>query len=67
MEVERGLAKNSSEGSSGVRAFQYNSDYVRNRPGLFGLIQEYLKHAARPTIAYPHVLLVGLTMLCYLC
>ena len=67
MEVERGLAENSSEGSSGMRAFQYNTDYARNRPGLIGLIREYLKHSIRPTIAYPHFLLVGLTVLYFLC
>lgn len=63
MEVERGLSEDVSEGSSSVKAFQYNSDYARNRPGLFGLIREYLKHAIRPTIAYPHALLVGLMVL----
>ena len=67
MEVERGLAENSSQGDAGVRAFQYNSDYALNRPGLFGLIREYLKHAVRPTVAYPHILLVGAAALYFLC
>jgi len=66
LEVERGLAENSGDGGPGIKAFQYNRDYAFTRPGFFGLIREYLKHAFRPTIAYPHALLVGLMVLYFL-
>lgn len=63
MDLERGLAEDSSQSASPVTAFQYNSVYALNRPGMFGLIREYSKHAVRPTIAYPHVVLVGVLVL----
>ncbi|NQY65799.1 MAG: hypothetical protein HRT38_19300 [Alteromonadaceae bacterium] len=40
------------------KAYQFNSEYQKNRPGGKGLIIEYLCQAIRPTIAFPHVLLV---------
>lgn len=39
-------------------AYQFNSLYQKNRPGVVGLIAEYLRQAIRPTVAFPHVLLV---------
>ncbi len=63
LDVERGFVEDPNQSSSPVRPFQYNTAYARNRPGLVGLILEYLKHALRPTIAYPHVLLVGVWVL----
>ncbi|OUS12232.1 hypothetical protein A9Q89_06700 [Gammaproteobacteria bacterium 53_120_T64] len=39
-------------------AFQFNSLYLQNRPSSAGLIKEYLGQALRPTIAFPHVLLI---------
>lgn len=43
---------------SDEKAFQFNSQYLKNRPGSAGLIKEYLKQALRPTVAFPHVALV---------
>ncbi|MFT4823465.1 MAG: hypothetical protein ACI9DH_001158 [Halioglobus sp.] len=63
MDVERGLSADPSQSTSPLAAYQYNSVYARDRPGLLGLIREYLKHAVRPTIAYPHVVLVGVLVL----
>ena len=41
-------------------AFQFNSLYAQNRPGSAALIKEYFSQALRPTIAFPHVLLIVL-------
>ena len=46
--------KNSSDG----KAFQLNSDFQNNRTGAFQLIVEYFSQAIRPTVAFPHVVLV---------
>jgi len=41
-------------------AFQFNSQYAQNRPGSFGLLKEYLGQSLRPTVAFPHIVLVTL-------
>ena len=49
-----------------VKAYQLNSDYQKNRPGSIGLIGEYLRQAVRPTVAFPHgmlVLMIGLFLI----
>lgn len=46
------------------RAYQFNSEYKNNRQGTAELIREYLEQALRPTIAYPHVVLL---ILCFFC
>ncbi|MBL4781954.1 MAG: hypothetical protein JKX92_06890 [Porticoccaceae bacterium] len=43
--------------SDGI-AFQFNSLYARNRPNSIDLVKEYFSQALRPTIAFPHVLLI---------
>jgi len=40
------------------KAYQFNSLYLQNRPSSVGLIKEYLGQALRPTIAFPHLLLI---------
>ncbi|MFK7795355.1 MAG: hypothetical protein AB8B89_08405 [Gammaproteobacteria bacterium] len=40
------------------KAYQLNSDYQKNRPGSIALIGEYLRQAIRPTVAFPHAVLV---------
>jgi len=41
-----------------LKAYQFNFEYEKNRPGIFGLVKEYLCQAVRPTIAYPHLFLL---------
>lgn len=41
-------------------AFQFNSLYAQNRPGNVGLLKEYLGQSFRPTVAFPHIVLVTL-------
>jgi hypothetical protein len=38
--------------------FQYNREFAQNRPSTIGLIASYLSQAVRPTVAFPHVVLV---------
>ncbi len=40
------------------KAFQFNSLYLKNRLGGVGLVVEYGRQAIRPTIAFPHVVLL---------
>ena len=45
----------------GYKAMQYNSAWQEVRPSLFGLIKEYAAHLCKPTVAFPHVVLVLVT------
>ncbi len=40
------------------QAYQLNSDYQKNRPGSIALVSEYLRQAIRPTVAFPHAVLI---------
>lgn len=42
-------------------AYQFNSDYQKNRPGMMLLINEYCLQAIKPTVAYPYILLLLIT------
>ncbi len=53
LQIENSLLYESDE-----NAFQFNSQYQINRPGVVGLIAEYLRQTLRPTVAFPHVVLV---------
>lgn len=39
-------------------ASELYSDFQKNRPNVKGLIKEYLYSSLRPTVAYPHALLL---------
>lgn len=41
-----------------TKPFQFNSEFLKDRPGNAALISEYLRQALRPTVAFPHALLV---------
>lgn len=49
-----------SNGEAG-KAFQFNVAFAKTRPGTIGLIKAYLGNALRPTVAYPHVVLLILS------
>ena len=40
------------------QAYQFNRQYLANRPSTLGLIVEYLLQATRPTMAFPYVVLL---------
>lgn len=41
-------------------SFQFNSLYAQNRPSNVGLLKEYLRQSLRPTVAFPHIVLVAI-------
>lgn len=41
-------------------AYQFNSTFLAERPNTITLVISYLKNALRPTVAYPHVVLIAL-------
>lgn len=47
----------SGEGDAG-KACQLHSEWLAQRPGTFGLLQEYARSALRPTVAFPYPLLL---------
>lgn len=51
--VEKSISNKLVEG-----AFQFNSDFQKNRSGSFALIKEYLQQSLRPTVAFPHVVIL---------
>lgn len=44
------------------KAMQFNTHWLATRPGVLTLITEYSRHALKPTVAYPHVMLVVMTI-----
>ena len=54
--------ENALENHDGI-AFQFNSLYAQNRPGSIGLLKEYLGQSLRPTVAFPHIVLVTILAL----
>lgn len=43
-------------------AFQFNRNFLAQRPSSIGLVKEYLLQALRPTIAYPYAVLLPLAV-----
>jgi hypothetical protein len=43
-------------------AMQFNQDFMRKRPRSIKLVQTYFTQALRPTIAFPYVVLVFITL-----
>jgi hypothetical protein len=53
-------------GGAQALAYQLHSEWRASRPGLAGLLAEYGKNALRPTVAFPYVVLVAVTVAWYL-
>jgi hypothetical protein len=53
LQLERSLVAGTQEA-----AYQFNSQYLLSRPGVVGLLKEYFVQALRPTVAFPHALLI---------
>ncbi|OUS15574.1 hypothetical protein A9Q88_10500 [Gammaproteobacteria bacterium 50_400_T64] len=58
LQLEAYLANEDQLEKPDVKAYQFNSLYLKYRPSSVGLIKEYLSQALRPTIAFPHLLLI---------
>ena len=46
----------------GYKAMQYNSAWQEIRPSTAGLIKEYMAQLFRPTVAFPHTILVAVSV-----
>lgn len=62
LQIEKSLKESHSEDQSGVLPCQFNTEYLKQRPGVTGLIKEYCRQALRPTVAFPHFVLVLLAL-----
>lgn len=58
LQLEESLSGEQSLERADEKAYQFNSQYIKHRRGTLGLIKEYFCQAIRPTVAYPHVLLL---------
>jgi hypothetical protein len=62
LQLESLLAMHHHDQSERCLAYQFNSVYVKSRPNMTGLIKEYLRHALRPTVAFPYSVLLLITV-----
>lgn len=63
LQLEEYLSGDQSLDRTDQKPYQLNSQYIETRLGTIGLIKEYLRQAIRPTVAYPHVILLALVVL----
>ena len=63
--VEAALAPNTklNAANNDIAPCQFNQHFLKNRASAGKLIAEYFKNACRPTVAYPHILLLALITL----
>ena len=61
-QLEGYLLDSETSDFSGKAAYQFNSLALNNKESTSALIEEYIHQAIRPTIAYPHILLLLLTI-----
>lgn len=58
------VLENLIKGKEPGMPFQLHTQWLAARPGVGGLLREYLNNALRPTVAYPYaVLILGLLVL----
>lgn len=58
LQIERCIAEGNEES-----AFQFNSEFHRNRLRGLSLVGEYLSQSIRPTVAFPHIVLILISAL----
>ena len=56
------LLSNDIDANHSNNAFQFNLHFCEDRKHGLELIKEYLKQALRPTVAFPHIILVIVQM-----
>ena len=62
LQVEAALA----DAQPTTLAFQLHTAWLKNRRSGFALLMEYAKNAARPTVAFPYIVLLLLDVVVYL-
>lgn len=60
LQLEKYLSGEQSLERADGKAYQFNRDYAESRSGTIALMNEYCRQAIRPTVAYPHVVLLFL-------
>ncbi len=60
LQIENYILKDNEEG-----VFQYNSQYHRARLSGVSLINEYVRQSIRPTVAFPHLVLILISLIQY--
>lgn len=55
LKVEAAITDNDA-----IAPCQFNREFIENRAGTISTLVSYLKQALRPTIAYPHIVCVGM-------
>ncbi|MFT7005758.1 MAG: hypothetical protein ACJAXJ_000257 [Colwellia sp.] len=55
--IERALPENN------LLAFQFYCQWSDNRPNAAGLVMEYIKNALKPTVIYPYIPLMFITLI----
>ncbi len=61
LQIEKYISEKSEES-----AFQFNSEYHRGRLSGTSLINEYVRQSIRPTVAFPHVVLILILLIQYI-
>jgi hypothetical protein len=62
LQIENLIAKESTQDNNttqSAESFQFNSEFLKSRTAGLSLIKEYLKQSLRPTVAFPHIVLIG--------
>lgn len=53
LQIEKYISDKSEES-----AFQFNSEYLKSHLSGISLINEYIRQSIRPTVAFPHIVLI---------
>ncbi|CAH1211092.1 conserved hypothetical protein [Candidatus Nitrotoga sp. BS] len=60
LQIEKAISEKSEES-----AFQFNSEYHKGRLRGISLINEYVSQSIRPTVAFPHLVLILILLIQY--
>lgn len=60
LQIEKTISEKSEES-----AFQFNSEYQKGRLRGISLINEYVRQSIRPTVAFPHIVLILILLIQY--
>lgn len=60
LQVEKYILEKNDES-----AFQFNSEYHKIRLNGLSLVSEYVRQSVRPTVAFPHVVLILIVLIQY--
>lgn len=61
LQIEKYISEKSEES-----VFQFNSEYHRGRLSGTSLINEYARQSIRPTVAFPHIVLILILLIQYI-